>query len=174
MWVPIFTRPKVQTPSPPLSLHSKYRGFHPRFDAFLRQPDILDVCTLLIYTAMSHSSSKKVLTGLRIHAIHKAKFHWNLLIIICTVSKSEVWFFSPPVRMHGGLLCITFCLSVGCDVTKIQPGPKVTWQKCLLAIWNIAICLPMVFIKFTSIKQNVIDGLIQKQVGSFQRQVAFF
>ena len=64
---------------------------------------------------------------------------------------------SPPVLMHGGLLCITFCLCVTwpkfrldqkslvknsyvgkyslsvCDLTKIRTGPKVTWQKLIWA-----------------------------------------
>ncbi len=43
-----------------------------------------------------------------------------------------ITFLSTPVHMHGGLLCITFCLSVclsGCDLTKIQTRQKVTRQK---------------------------------------------
>ncbi len=41
----------------------------------------------------------------------------------CMVSK-YFWtqFLSPPVRMHGGFLCIAFCLSV------CLSGPNVTWQ----------------------------------------------
>ncbi len=31
----------------------------------------------------------------------------------------KLLFLIPPVRMHGGVLCITFCMSV-CDVTKIH------------------------------------------------------
>ncbi len=39
-------------------------------------------------------------------------------------------FLSPPVRMHGGLICITFCMSV-CHLTKIQARQKVTRPKII-------------------------------------------
>ena len=42
-------------------------------------------------------------------------------------------FLSPPVRMHGGLLCITFCLWLDqkSDLTEIQTWPKVTRPKVI-------------------------------------------
>ncbi len=52
-------------------------------------------------------------------------------VTITMISRKHVigWcslgFLSPPVRMHAGLLCIAFCM-YGCDLTKIQIGPKVT------------------------------------------------
>ncbi len=36
----------------------------------------------------------------------------------------HIWcFLSTPVRVHGGLICIAFCLSV-CDFTKIELDKK--------------------------------------------------
>ena len=39
-------------------------------------------------------------------------------------------FLSPPVHMHGGLICIVFRPS-GCDVRKNQTRKKFTSQKVL-------------------------------------------
>ncbi len=36
----------------------------------------------------------------------------SALIALCVCSLALCFFFSPPVRMHGGLLCITFCVCV--------------------------------------------------------------
>ena len=39
---------------------------------------------------------------------------------------------SPPVRMHGGLLCIAFCMYVcmsGCDLTKIHQWTDLKFPK---------------------------------------------
>ena len=45
----------------------------------------------------------------------------------------SVPFLSPPVRMHGGLICVTFCLSVCPSVTGPKfTGPKVTRPKFVI------------------------------------------
>ncbi len=46
---------------------------------------------------------------------------------------SEVAFFlSTPVLMHGGLICIAFCLSVRLSVCLSVTGPKFRLDKKLL------------------------------------------
>ncbi len=61
--------------------------------------------------------------------------------------------------MHGGFLCMAFCLSVclaGCDWTKNQTGPKVTWPKVIsqqpfnLGSWNLVITLKWMTPRLTS------------------------
>ena len=60
--------------------------------------------------------------------------HSGINMIITRQILQEI-FLSPPVRMHGGLICIAFCLSV--------TGPKVTRPKIIsqqpfnLASWNL-------------------------------------
>ncbi len=52
-------------------------------------------------------------------------------------------FLSPPVRRHGGLLWVTFCLSV-CHMTKKQNGPKVVLdQKSVDKNTQGSICLSL-------------------------------
>ncbi len=64
------------------------------------------------------------------------------------------------------LICITVCLSI----TRLSP---TKFSKLLLKkpFW---LSLFLSVILYISFKHNVIDGLIQRQVGSLQRQVAFF
>ncbi len=76
--------------------------------------------------------------------------------------------------MHGGLLCIAFCLSV-CDFTKIQAGQKVTRPKFTrpkfnthLQFWEYASYLAASHYISASC-----EDLINLQVGSLQCQVAF-
>ncbi len=63
-----------------------------------------------------------------------------MAILVNLMTPDDPPFLSPPVRMHGGLLCIAFCMSVclsGCDLTKIQTGPKVTCQKLFIRQFNL-------------------------------------
>ncbi len=64
------------------------------------------------------------------HAASILQHQWHQLYnihmpIICTYFSP---FLSTPVLMHGGLLCIAFCLSVR-DWTKIRTRQKVTRSK---------------------------------------------
>ncbi len=68
-------------------------------------------------------------------------------------SLSKPWFFSTPVHMHGGLICIVFCLSVCLSVTPSCYELKSF--SCLSIVWLVA------------------HLYVILQVGSLQRQVAF-
>ena len=57
----------------------------------------------------------------------KKKFLFNRPTLEIFIKLHETQFLSPPVRMHGGLICITFFLSV-CDLTIID-WTKNHWTK---------------------------------------------
>ncbi len=75
-------------------------------------------------------------------------------------------FLNPPVLMHGGLLCIALHLSV-CHLTKNQTRKKFISQRILqLGVWK----KPHHEFIFVCFCQK--GGSNQRQVGSYQRQVA--
>ncbi len=52
-------------------------------------------------------------------------------------------FFSPPVRMHGGLLCIALYMSVSVDFDFLKNIPKVRYKTELAYISPVLILLPV-------------------------------
>ncbi len=97
-------------------------------------------------------------------------------------------FLSPPVLMHGGLLCITFRLSVSLSACLLSLGATLCtskseshWQVCPLQC-QVAFLL---FYSSVKVKGHMGQGQRshwprsnkgpeERQVGSHQRQVASF
>ena len=81
-------------------------------------------------------------------------------------------FLSPPVQLHGGLICITFRLS-GCQVRKIQTRKKFMSQKVCGWQTNDSRCYFSILSSSTH-KSHSNKISKERQVGSQQCQVASF
>ncbi len=86
--------------------------------------------------------------------------------MVFSLRKIILSFLSPPVRMHGGLICITFCMSV--TLPKPLEESHISGTVAL-RVTKFGQGTPPLHCRYPPVQA----GPSQRQVGSLQRQVAF-